>query len=414
MKAILQFECLKFWYAKKNLVVLLVFLASLLAMITYNIIQDNNYWAALEVELNQELALIQIEGTNVHEELEMAREAAKAGTTPNAEVVIAELEKKANFLQWQRVYCCQQSILAGEYSKDKAQEKLELWIARDQHLLNGFEEGLVESISILAQSANPLEIEKRLVVNQALLRDNIEPLNSPYEMTAANFLYRLTSFPWILIVVITLMLLSMDLFSADIEGGAYKVLYSQSHKRNQVHAVKFSFNIVASIVLVTGFIALAFGLLSLGKGLGDINYPTFYLEGSYAGLTAGSSAADIVLPLVPWSAYIAGVIPIYLLMSCFTLALTGTASLLLGSTANALSAVICLLFLDYSFRILFPTGSSFYLAWPFAALGFRDVFQGYYIGSALAYLALLGGCTLLLLTLSLVVLKKQDLKGGTA
>ncbi|HBS93269.1 MAG TPA: hypothetical protein DEA85_04565, partial [Firmicutes bacterium] len=69
---------------------------------------------------------------------------------------------------------------------------------------------------------------------------------------------------------------------------------------------------------------------------------------------------------------------------------------------------------DYSFRILFPTGSSFYLAWPFAALGFKDVFQGFYIGSALAYLTLLGGCTFLLLALSLVVLNKQDLKGGPA
>jgi len=414
MKAVLQFEWLKFWYAKKNLVVLLVFLAALLVMITYNTIQDNNYWASLEEDLNQERALIENEEKNIQGELEAAREVAKVADTPEAYAVVDELEKRANFLQRQRMYNYRQAILAKEYTKDNNLERLELWIARDQHLLNGFEEGLVDSTSILAQSATPLEVEERLVVNQALLRDNIEPLNSPYEMTAANFLYHLTSFPWILIVVITLMMLSMDLFSSDIEGGAYKVLYSQPQKRSIVHVVKFVLNIISSILLVTGLIAVVFGVLSLIRGLGDVNYPVFYLEGSYSSLVTGSSAADTVLPLVPWSTYIAKATPIYLLMSCFVLVLTGTASLLLGSTANALSVVICLLFLDYSFRILFPSGSSVYPFWPFAALGLKDVLQGLYNGSALAYLTLLGAAALLLIAVSLIVLKKQDLKGGPA
>jgi len=414
MKAILQFECLKFWYARKNLVVLLVFLAALLAMITYNSIQDGNYWASLEADLNREKALIENEEKAIQDELDAARELVKASNSPEAEAAVKELQEIAGFLQWQRIYCYQQAILAKEYTKDKARERLELWITRDQHLLGGLEEGLVASTSILVQSNTPLEVEERLAVNQALLRDNIEPLNSPYEMTAANFLCHLTSFPWILIVVITLMMLSMDLFSADIEGGAYKILYSQPHKRSTVHAVKFALNIAAGILLVTGLIALTFGLLSLVKGLGETNYPVFYLEGSYSSLVTDSSAADTVLPLIPWSAYIARVIPIYLLMSCFVLALTGTASLLLRSTANALSAVICLLFLDYSFRILFPSGSSVYPFWPFAALGLKDVLQGLYNGSALAYLTLLGAAALLLIAVSLIVLKKQDLKGGPA
>ena len=53
MKAILHFEFLKFWYAKKNLIVLMVFLAALLAMIAYNTILDNNYWATLETMLKK-------------------------------------------------------------------------------------------------------------------------------------------------------------------------------------------------------------------------------------------------------------------------------------------------------------------------------------------------------------------------
>ena len=410
MKGILQFECLKSWYAKKNLFVLLVFLAALLAMITYNTILDNNYWANLKEELNRERALIEAEEQNIFDDLKATREVAQAVGTPEVYAEVEALEKCADFIQRQRIYNYQQAMLAKEYTVDIAPEMLELWIARDLHLLNGFEDGLVESTSILAKTT-PLEVEKRLAVNQALFRDNIEPLNSPYEMTATNFLYCLSSFPWILIVVVTLMMLSMDLFSTDTEGGAYKILYSQPQKRSIIHMVKFMLNITVSILLVTGLIALTFSVLSLVKGLGDVNYPVFYMKGSYTSMVIDSSA-DTVLPLVRWSTYIAKVIPIYLLLSCFVLALTGTASLLLGSTANALSAIICLLFLDYSFRILFPPSNNFYLVWPFAALGFQDVLQGFYKGSALAYLSLLGVSTFLLLALSLIVLKKQDLKGG--
>lgn len=411
MKAILHFEFLKFWYAKKNLIVLMVFLAALLAMIAYNTILDNNYWATLEKDLNQERALISNEEIIAQEELKAARMAAKEANIPEVHELVDELKARVDFLHEQRMYSYQQAILAKGYTKVRAQERLELWITRDQHWLKGFEDGLVEPTSILAQNVTPIELEKRLVVNQVLLRDNIEPLNSPYEMTAVNFLYHFTSYPWILIVVITLMMLSMDLYSVDVEGGAYKVLYSQSYKRTTIHGVKFALSVVTCIVLVTSLIALSFGILSLGKGLGDMRYPTFCLEGAYTGLVTDSSVVDTV---VPWLTYITRVLPIYLLMSCFILILAGTASLLLGSTANALSAVVCLLFLDYSFRILFPANSSFYLVWPFAALSFRDVVQGNYIGSALAYLALLGGCILLLPALSLALLNKQDLKGGPA
>lgn len=414
MKGIIQFEFLKFCYSKKNLLVLLFLAIALLAMITYNIFRDNNYWLTVKENLSFENTLLENEERTILEDLDAARKVAKVIDTPDTNAVVAELEIKASFLQKQRLYCYQQIIMARDYSKDKAKERLELWIARDQHLLLGHEAGLIDQTSILAQNGTALEAEKRLAVNQTLLRENIEPLNSPYEMTAVNFLYRLGSFPKILIVVVALMMLSMDLFSGDIEGGAYKVLYSHPQKRASIHGVKLIFNIIASICLVTVLIAVVFAMLSLVKGVGEVHYPTFFLEDSYTIFLTDSTAFNTVLSLVPWSVYITKAIPFYLLLSCFVLSFTGMFSLFLGNTANTLSAVICVLFLDYSFRLIIPSSSNFYLVWPFAALSFNDVFQGVYRGSALAYLFLFGGLTLLFMAFSLIFLIRKDMKGGPA
>lgn len=408
MKALFKFEGRVFCYTKKNLAVLLAFILALSFMVVYNIVRDNNYWSAMVKQLDHERALAASEERDVQDELENTREQKKINPQPYLDERIDFLKEKLSFIKEQRFFCLQQREIAKVYSKEKVWEMLELWIDRDIHLLSGLEQGLIDAESRVFQE--PLVIQERLAVNQALLQGKVLPLNSPYEMKATNFLYSLISYPWCLIPVIVLALLSIDLFSGEFEGGAYKVLYSQAPRRSLIHSVKFAFRIGVSFFAVTGLIAAAFGLLSLLKGLGETSYPIFYANGSYT--IWATKAAVSLRPIIAWQAFMARGAPLYLALSLFIPVLTGTLSLLLATGVNTLSAVISLFFLDYSFRLLFNGSDTFNRVWPLAAMYIKDVLQGYYAGTALNYVVLLSAFSLLLLLMGLAALAFQNLEGG--
>lgn len=408
MKALFRFESRVFCYTKKNLAVLLAFILALSFMVIYNNVRDRNYWPAMVKQLDHERALAASEEREVQDELKNTREANKITPNPYLDEQIEFLKEKLSFISEQRFFCLQQREIAKEYSKEKAWEMLELWIERDIHLLSGLEQGLIDANSRIFQE--PLDIQERLAVNQALLHGQVFPLNSPYEMKATNFLYSLISYPWCLIPVIALALLSIDLFSGDFEGGAYKVLYSQAPRRSLIHGVKFVFRIGIGFFAVTGLIAAAFGLLSLFKGLGETSYPIFYAKCSYT--IWATKAAVSLRPIISWQAFIGRGVPLYLALSLFIPVLTGTLSLLLATGVNTLSAVISLFFLDYSFRLLFNGSDIFNRVWPLAAMYIKDVLQGYYAGTALNYTVLLGAFSVLLLLLGLTALALRNLEGG--
>lgn len=408
MKALFRFESRVFCYTKKNLAVLLAFILALSFMVVYNNVRDRNYWPAMVKQLDHARALAASEEREVQDELKNTREENKITPNPYLDERIEFLKEKLSFLSEQRFFCLQQREVAKVYSKEKAWEMLELWIERDIHLLSGLEQGLIDANSRIFQE--PLVIQERLAVNQALLHGQVFPLNSPYEMKATNFLYSLISYPWCLIPVIALALLSIDLFSGDFEGGAYKVLYSQAPRRSLIHGVKFVFRIGIGFFAVTGFITAVFGLLSLFKGLGKTSYPIFYANGSYT--IWATKAAVSLRPIISWQAFIGRGVPLYLALSLFIPVLTGTLSLLLATGVNTLSAVISLFFLDYSFRLLFNGSDTFNRVWPLAAMYIKDVLQGYYAGTALNYTVLLGAFSVLLLLLGLTALALRNLEGG--
>lgn len=401
MKRIIIFESLKFWRAKKNLVVFLVFLISLACMVAFNTAQDKTYWNKQVDSIDLEIVQIKMLINETEAELDHVK-----NSTPDDLEAIDQVNKYLDFLNGQRLFNLRQRIHAQQNSHDK-EERLALWIERDQHLLRGLEKGYTFLDEHIAQ------VQQRISVNQYLQENKIEPLNSPYEMTAANFVYHLTGYPWILFILIALALLNIDMFSGDMDGGAYKSLYSQPYRRSKILVGKFLVHFVNSFTVVTGLVVVAFGIVALLNGMGDTTYPTFYYTASYLNMTVPAADAAIgTLSFLPWSNYILRTLPLYLLLCTFFIATTGTASLLLRNTANVFSNLICLLFLDFSIRTLFPVDSRVRMLWPLTAAGLNSVMQGIYSLSASAYLLLLGTLTLAIFAISVLVLNKRDLVGG--
>ena len=408
MKGLIIFEHLKSWRGKQVTAVLIAFLAALIGMVVFNMIQDQNYWSSKRQALVTERTRIQNGRTDAEAQLASARE-----NTPEDTERIEELRSIAWYYQWQYLYNYQQQIAARDASRgqDDVWERLELWIERDQNLLAMLEAG----IDFLDET--PAVVKQRLAMNQYMIQEGIVPLNSPYQMTAINFVYQLTNYPWLFIILLAICLLTMNMFSGDIEGGAYKVLYSQPFGRSRIFAAKYLVHFTNSFLAVTGLVVVVFGIVALVNGLGNISYPTLFFGESYHSLTTVSTsdiAASDVFTFVPWLTYFFRTLPLYILLCSFVISLIGTASLMLNNTGNVLNAMFCILVLDFLSRGAFPNESVFHILWPFTAVNLNNVLQGNYSLSALGYLVLLGTCTAVMLTASLIVLKKRDLTGGIA
>jgi len=405
MKKDFWFEHRKFWRNRKNLAVILLTAVALLGLVLFNTYRDHNYWGMFGIrypELGEERSQLVIREVKP---LRRRMQALNLGTNEDTKT-LEEMEETYDFYHDHDLLIYQQSMVARDYDKSRAQERIELAIRSDQHLLNGLEKGY----SYLDET--PAGIQQRLLINQHLLEENQEPIRTPYTMTGTNFLYQLFSYPWLLIVLVGLCLLNLDIFSGDFDGGAYKVLFSQPYRRQKIYGVKYLVNFLNSFVIVTGLILLCFVVVSLINGLGDTAYPAEYFSQSYRSLSIETPHIPGDLSFVAWGGYMLRAFPLYFVLCCFIIAVIGTASLLLKNTANTLSCFISLLFLDIVFRAIFVNESLFYKLWPFTPLSLNEVLQGSFSLTALAFLILLGILTVILLTAGLITLQKQDLTGG--
>ncbi|NLY31539.1 MAG: ABC transporter permease [Firmicutes bacterium] len=396
MKNILLYENTRFWRSLKNIVVLLGYVGLLVGIIVYNTIQDNKYWRNQTSFYGHERNAI----NNIISGVEGQAQIAKDNDPDDIETH-KEFERQYDFYRWQYLYSYQQMCMARHFHPEEAVERLQLTLERDRHMLQGLEKGY----ELLDHTQE--EVKQRIAITEYILDKGITPLNSPHEMTATNFLTQLLTYPWILAILITIALLSIDIFSGDAEGGAYKNLYSQPLSRGKIYASKYLVRLFYSFIAIMGITALVFGLLALFKGMGSVNYPIPFAEASFHSLENTGT-----LTFLPWSQYILKALPLVCLTALFAMLLIGTASLLLNNTGNALNASFCILVLDFLARTLFPAESIFYMFWPLTAANTYDLLQGTYRFSALAYIILLSLSVLILYIGGALVLRKRDLTGG--
>jgi len=400
MKTIYAFEMNKFWRSKKTIAVLAVLVLALVGMIIYNMEQDKSYWQSQLNELQYERTLVKNEAEKIESQLEDIH-------GPDDPEIIEQLDNQYKLYRAHSLYIYQMELMVKAYLKGEVSpaERIGLWIERDLDLLKKMDAGYSYLNDSLAQ------VRQRLLINENLIQNKITPLNSPYEMTATNFIYQLTNYPWILIVLIALALLNIDMFSGDVEGGAYKFLYSQPFSRIKILTAKYLVSWLNSILAVTLIIIIVFGAVAMVHGLGDLSYPQYYYSESYQSLSSPTRTVE-TLSYLPWASYLVRILPLYLLLGTFVIGFIGTVSLLLSNTANTVNVMFCLLIIDFISRTLFSWDSLFYWFWPFTPSRINDVLQGNYAFPASTYLILLEILIISLLATSIIVLRKQDLTGG--
>lgn len=401
-KDLINFETRKFWRSKKTAAVIVFIAVALGGMVFHNSQRNSKYWPSNE-RWDWESYIAYSECYRIR-----AEQTALEVSDPDNSSEKERLAELHDFYNTQRLYIYQLELLAKDYSPEKLEKRLTLEIQRDEHLLAGLGRGYAYAEQL------PAFAEQRLAANKYCLEQGVEPPYSPYEMTGTNFISSLLSYPWVLIILIALALLNIDLFSGEFDGGAFKVLYAQPFRRRNIYFAKYAVHTVYSFVVVSSVILLVFALLSGINGLGDMRQPLFYYGQSFQGLTTAdpTTAATGIFTFLPWTAYMARALPLYLLFVVLTVTVTATASLLLYNTANVLNFAASLLFIDVVFRTLFSVRSNFYYLWPFTGFEMNGALQGEFPLSPLAYLIAPGILSVCLFTVALIVLGRRDLSGG--
>jgi ABC-type transport system involved in multi-copper enzyme maturation permease subunit len=401
MSWLLRFEAMKFIRSKKTAAVLLLLMLALLGMVMYNARLDKAYWNRVSRDLSWERTLV----NNESRKLEVQMEELLQGDFQDQDAY-DKLNDHYKFYRMHNLFIYRQQLMIKFYLKGEASalERIELWLERDRHMLKKLQAGF----TFLEENVD--QVRQRLLVNEYMLAEGIEPLNSPHTMTAVNFLYQLMGYPWVLIPLIAMALLNIDIFSGEMEGGAYKILYAQPYSRRRVLAAKFLVHFTAGAALISLLVLLVFAGVAGLNGLGNPDYPCPYHGATYQGQKLAGSGDS--LTFLPWRSYMGKVLPLYLLLLAFVTAFIGACSLILSSTANTVNILFSLVVLDFISRTLFPPEHAFNTLWPLAAADINGVLQGAFRLSALAYLLLLTILSALFLIGACFVLQRRDLTGG--
>lgn len=143
---------------------------------------------------------------------------------------------------------------------------------RNENLIIGYQKGYIYIYSQSTESRIK-DLENEINLNTILLEKNTEPLLSPYYPSAFNLIYLLHSKEVMLILMILFVVSIIDIFSSEIESGAYKITYTMPFSRVQIIQSKI---LVSSIFVSFLYIivpAFMFLISSIITGFGSSVYP---------------------------------------------------------------------------------------------------------------------------------------------
>jgi len=261
MGTLIGFEFRKFLNQKKNVGIMLVFVAFIGIFIAVNLKNEKN-------EAQQKMNQIMYELGNVTQELEIYR----TNDMQNSE---------RNYVQRKYDVLNELSVAAN---KGDWKEQLRLQIILDKMKLQN--ENLNE------YNFNKLQTD--VEVNEILYEKNIKPIFSASSMQSYNFIRLILGGMLPVLIILMILLLTSDIVSTEKETGTYKILMSQPISRTKILFSKIIAQTLICLLFLFLLFAVFFVLLGIAFGYGSPEYPTLFYTGEYICI---SSYITIMIPL---------------------------------------------------------------------------------------------------------------------
>ncbi|MFL0197766.1 ABC transporter permease [Clostridium sp. WILCCON 0269] len=166
---------------------------------------------------------------------------------------------------------------------------------------------------------------KQLTIAQYLLRNNIKPMED-YEFNGANYLQTLFKTLGMIFLAVGVAIFLSDMVSGEYTPPTAKFLLIQPISRAKILFSKYITSILSAVVLICGIELIAFALIGIFTGFGNMNYPVlvgerFQYDLSYVNQFGGHDLISIAgtAHMVPMFKYL---IEAFLLQILFIIACT--------------------------------------------------------------------------------------------
>ncbi|GAB6108940.1 ABC transporter permease [Fusibacter bizertensis] len=257
---IIKLEWVKFVESRKNRLIFILLFLFLTGIVFYNQIEYKNYFEIQEKSMIDQrnkakgaLRYISVIKENNKEYKE----------NPNEILYLKNEEKNSLTLEY--------------YYKDfKIEDSINMLKAKNkkfENLIFGQKNGFIKAEILKARGQIPISLMRYIAQNNYIIDNEIEPKINPYDLNGANFLLILLKGYTPIILVIFTVLLSMDIFSSEMEEGSYKVYYTQPISRGTIYWAKILSGLLFSLGTLIVLISSFFAIISMMNGIGEYYYP---------------------------------------------------------------------------------------------------------------------------------------------
>ena len=353
MGTLLRFEFKRFWKNRKNYFLLLgMFLVIAFLIILFSFL-DKQYQKMEINNLNNEKAIVQNNIRNINSEIDVYRELENKDKEYEEDKIKRLTEMKELMVQWN-------SVLIEIYSlRRDSVKRLPYEISRNEIILRGYEEGLIEYrlISIIENDVDILKEE--IKIKKSLIENNIKPLSSPYEVNMQNFISKFLFYPFSLIWVLVIFISCFDIISEDYNCGTYKILYSEKYTRRKIYFSKNISGIINSGLLWVLLMLIMFIYFLYNKSLGNFNYPV------YVAFKGVIPYKNVFLMQIP-----------FILFSWLTIvSLVNLIGIIMKEYINVILTLLTILIFDFILRDLISISNIIWKLWPLSDLELNIIFN---------------------------------------
>lgn len=268
----LRFEMKKFWGARRNWLLLLFLVVTLIGVGGFIKYKDLHYqkWYKDQITFEQVQSGLKLQsfgGTIKYYEsiYETTKSPEDLKTIEHLKVL------QGDYREWY--------TLSAKLQREKGPlEKLALDIEREQLLLKFY---ALNEINIEAYTYAWIDFstfEADLMIKRHLLDNGIEPPSSPYELTGRNFLSKQFSYIGLLLWSMLAVVLASDCFLDDIKSGTYKIIYSLDGKRFLVVFSKWISVILNFLIIFLSLNLVAIVYFMVMRDFGDSHYPVLFQQ----------------------------------------------------------------------------------------------------------------------------------------
>ncbi|MDD6771803.1 ABC transporter permease subunit [Inconstantimicrobium porci] len=257
MSNMISFEIKKFFHRKKNIFIIMIFIALSIGFIMINSSLENQY-------KKSEISSIDYSIESLKKDIPDTKDTLKQYPgNKNLEVLLETQEKEIKIYEKQK-----EAYINKDYST-----YLKCKIQLDKDEVNG-----IENNTIVAPADNIENLKNNIKMNSLLLEKKIVPIFTGVSMEGYNFFRIFLNSPFSILIAIVVIILCADVVSSEFDSNTYKLLFTQPVSKSKILISKLLAMIILSVFILLFVLTIFFISLGIINGFGSSEYPIQYFK----------------------------------------------------------------------------------------------------------------------------------------